>query len=1493
MRAAFLRADVQTVGNNTTIGATRAGLLVVGATGTIGGSVRSNITVTSQHLAATAGGFLQPSYPAGNGTGTLFVGAYGEADNVTVNAKGAIAAATGGGVIDGAAAYGGGSLIASSGGVIKAGDNQHNVSNAFAGQGGTVSAFNGGTVSGVVASGDWEGVIAGHAVTAVINVGNQGVVSGGTVQAYGTVNVANAGTLVSGLISGGVANYGIGWGAATPAIANISDGGIASNLSVYGAGTVNDGGIISGATLSGIYNGGLAGAAAYSGAPVVNVSGANAQLLGGTVSGVESAVVGANVGAIGLSLPIPGYSGVGATVNVSAGGIASNLDVGPEGSVNVGAQGVLSGGILSGSYASAGAGIVGVGASGLIGGSAFASIGDGGSANDENVSVFGVMNAGSGAKLTNDSAFGGTINVGAGATMVGGEASGFYDGGMLLGLGAHTYSGVINVSGQQAQLSGATADAYGTILAQNGGTIVGGTALDSTLDANGNVIPAGALQAGSGGTVLAADGANVSNATALAYGTVAALNGGIVANVTASANGTTLASGGIVSGATAFTGGTLVASANSGIISNAIVSNGGTAVASGQGLITGGIVNYNGTEIASDGGTVSGADVQSSGQLYAENGGTAGGTVESGGSIWANAGGLVSNATLFSGARLNSPGKASGIWGQIFGTAIGTGLVSGATYNSITLESGVVFGMSSGSMSNVTINGGAAIGIYSSGAVVSGATVYGDPKAGGASIDALNGGTVYAATAFSGGLVAAGGVGAISMNGISSTGDQGGTSLMSGALIESGGVGLVGGNKNLTVTKGGTQVTLEGAGISSDAVVDAGGLFDVNSQGTMLGGTVAGTLLVEDGGTMSAILFSGPEANGYVDVGALANSNIIEAGGTLAFNGGSGANNTVQAGGEIDVGVGASRYLSVNDSGAYKIASGTDLNHGVVTSTYVGSKGVLSVGGSTSFVGKDNKATTITGGTALGATVANGGTMVVAAGAYASGATIGAGQDDFVPGKGLVDPAGKPDKYGIGDGGYIAAGGTLESAVLADGSVGANGKIDQMGGLLRVQPGATVTDLHMGWYGQIEVTDVNYSAGESVIYTNGAITLMSDNHSVWDATLDNNGGSGYKASGFQVWDDNGHPVIVYDKCFLKGTRIWTSKGYVTVEQLKEGDSILAMVDGKEVERTITAMRRQRSNIKRDLPIDVAGWSVCVRAGALGDNLPERDLRVTPEHCFYFEGRFLPIRMLVNGFSIYYDTSLEHFDFFHFETEPHSIVRAEGVLTESWLNTEKRRQAVNLSNGITRLETIPSRNWERDAAAPLDVSAPFAEKLWQKFNNRALNLGMDLQAHQNLVFDNNPNIRLRLDDGREIYPRNRRGNKFFFQLPAGVKGASLLSKTFRPSETVGPWVDDRRKLGVLVGKIKVAIGDEFRDLDAHTRVANAQGWDVVENIPCRWTKGDALLPVLGTEEELRGGASLIIEVLAGGPYPKDQEDGKKDNFSDVPMGNQLTLCLINS
>ena len=79
----------------------------------------------------------------------------------------------------------------------------------------------------------------------------------------------------------------------------------------------------------------------------------------------------------------------------------------------------------------------------------------------------------------------------------------------------------------------------------------------------------------------------------------------------------------------------------------------------------------------------------------------------------------------------------------------------------------------------------------------------------------------------------------------------------------------------------------------------------------------------------------------------------------------------------------------------------------------------------------------------------------------------------------------------------------------------------------------------------------------------------------------------------------------------------------------------------------------------------------VMQGALGDNLPRRDLLLSGDHCLFLDGRLYPAKLLINGMTIIRDLSLKAVSYHHIELEDHAVMLAEGVAAETYLDTGNR------------------------------------------------------------------------------------------------------------------------------------------------------------------------------------------------------------------------------
>ena len=111
-----------------------------------------------------------------------------------------------------------------------------------------------------------------------------------------------------------------------------------------------------------------------------------------------------------------------------------------------------------------------------------------------------------------------------------------------------------------------------------------------------------------------------------------------------------------------------------------------------------------------------------------------------------------------------------------------------------------------------------------------------------------------------------------------------------------------------------------------------------------------------------------------------------------------------------------------------------------------------------------------------------------------------------------------------------------------------------------------------------------------------------------------------------VSDGSGGSIVA---CYCKGTHIAVPGGETAVEHLRIGDAIATAAGGVKHVRWIGRRRYTAAEVAAQS----AARPIRIRAGALGDGVPHRDLRVSPEHALLIDGVLVPARHLVNGVSI--------------------------------------------------------------------------------------------------------------------------------------------------------------------------------------------------------------------------------------------------------------------
>jgi hypothetical protein len=138
-------------------------------------------------------------------------------------------------------------------------------------------------------------------------------------------------------------------------------------------------------------------------------------------------------------------------------------------------------------------------------------------------------------------------------------------------------------------------------------------------------------------------------------------------------------------------------------------------------------------------------------------------------------------------------------------------------------------------------------------------------------------------------------------------------------------------------------------------------------------------------------------------------------------------------------------------------------------------------------------------------------------------------------------------------------------------------------------------------------------------------------------------------------------------CYVRGTKILTDRGDVAVEDLNIGDRLVTHLGEPRPLRWIG----RRSYAGRFASRNPDVLPVCIRAGALADGVPRRDLLVSPLHAMYFDGVLVPAIHLVNGATIVQLETVEQVEYFHLELETHDVILAEGAPSESFVDDDSR------------------------------------------------------------------------------------------------------------------------------------------------------------------------------------------------------------------------------
>ena len=293
----------------------------------------------------------------------------------------------------------------------------------------------------------------------------------------------------------------------------------------------------------------------------------------------------------------------------------------------------------------------------------------------------------------------------------------------------------------------------------------------------------------------------------------------------------------------------------------------------------------------------------------------------------------------------------------------------------------------------------------------------------------------------------------------------------------------------------------------------------------------------------------------------------------------------------------------------------------------------------------------------------------------------------------------------------------------------------------------------------------------------GTITLgapAAGNFVNWGADSTQTGGT--IGSGTDIWLS----TVV---CYAAGTLILMSDGEKPVEDIAAGDMVMTLVGEAQVPQPVSWIGERRISVAAHPRPELVA-PVMIRRGAFGEDLPRRDMLLSPDHCLFVNGKLIPAKLLINDMTIVQRRDVPVVHYFHVELERHAILLAEGLPAESYLDTGNRAY---FSNSGLALVLHPEfhvnaglKSWEEHACAPFAIAPEVVEPEWRVLAARAERLGYIRPA---VATTTDAALHL-VADGRTIAPVSVSGARHVFVLPAGTNDVRVASRSAIPSDFRG-------------------------------------------------------------------------------------------------------------
>ncbi len=667
-------------------------------------------------------------------------------------------------------------------------------------------------------------------------------------------------------------------------------------------------------------------------------------------------------------------------------------------------------------------------------------------------------------------------------------------------------------------------------------------------------------------------------------------------------------------------------------------------------------------------------------------------------------------------------------------------------------------------------------------------------------------------------------------------------------------VGAVDGSDSLDIS-GGSQFTGdftilgEDAAATGDVTVDDstwnGATLTVGLDGT-------GNATIDTGSTVSfadvVVGQNGPDGTGSIDVsgsstlttttailgedadatGSVTLNKSIWNGTSLTVGQGGTGNATIETGSTVtfsDIVVGPNGELDATGAGGTPgtvIATTFTLEFGTIDVTGGGEVLVGASSGTVGAVSVDGTSSPLVGLGTLNGNVVLGNQGTVEATQGIPGSLF---IDGNIHGTGTIEPLMTLEvKGGIDDGVDIAF----------SASVGA-----QVGDLMLDTPAANLGTI-VG-FGAGNTIDVQGSQFTDAVFTQGisgaagTLTLSGGGFTPLSLAVEGK----YSADSFVATPGATDTVVTL--CFAAGTHIATPRGEVPVEQLAIGDKVLTWRGAVRPIMWIGTGRVLATRGRRN-----AATPVIVRRGALANNVPHRDLRVTKGHSLFLDGVLIPVEFLINHRTIVWDDRAQEVAIYHVELATHDVLMADGAPAESYRDDGNRWLFRN-ANAAWHLPP-------QEPCAPVLTGGPIVDALWLRLLARA-------RPRHDIPLANDPDLYL-LVDGRRVDAVSRDDARYVFRLATAPRQLRIRSRSGVPQEL--GLARDPRELGVALCQIAVAQQTRKRMMNAND-MRLADGFhDFEADKGFRWTNGNAAVPT-AMFANLIGPLTIVLHVGATSRY----------------------------